>query len=98
MQNIANKNSCEQHLPQPHVREETQEDSFTPSEEEEVSGHLIVDGPGQGEVCLWRYVWRETREVKRWGGEGYVGTEDGAERFEVEEDEAVDEGNIGRRH
>lgn len=98
MQNIANEDPCEQHLPQPHVREKTQEDPFAPSEEEEVSGQLVVDGLRQWEVCLWRYVWREAGEIEWGGGEGYVGAEDGAEGFQVEEDEAVDEGDVGWSH
>ena len=63
-----------------------------------MSGDLIVNGPGQGEVCFWRCVWRQALKVKRRGVKGYIGTEDGAKRFEVKENETVDPGDVWWSH
>lgn len=99
MQPVAKQNPYEDEFPELDVvGRVAEENGFDPGEEEEVAGQLVVDGLCERGVGGDGDLGREGSEVERWVEEVYVGAQEGPERFEVEECEAVEQGDVWGRH
>ena len=93
MQHIAQKHAEKNILPHAQVVRDAQDDSLRPGEAQEVGGELVVDGGGERVEDYG--VGREGLEVCERVGEGDEGAKEGGEGFKVEEEDTVDERDLG---